>query len=808
MSKITPIMKEREKKQNERITLIIGIIGYIYCVLAAMHTSALLRMYPRYTFSQALSEGLVNVFIKPLEIFPIDAGSTINILLVSFMIVMFILMSVATAKMKKHDNPDTVKGDAHFMTEQELADYDVRRADPVGKPGHDGAYNAILSQDIRLSMDGFASRRNINTLVIGGSGAGKSRFYVTPNLLQFNANYVFTDPSGELLDDNGKALEDAGYKVVVFNITDVYHGNRYNPFHYIHEEKDVFTLVNTLIANTTPPEKHAGDPFWENSEKLLLNALILYQWHVLPPEGQNFATTVKLINEASVDENDASAQSPLDILFEDLRKEDPENLAVQQYDTFKLGAGKTLKSILISVGVRLNPFKLSDMQYLTSEDEMDFEHFADQKTALFIIIPTADKTFNFIVSLLYSQLFMTLYNYVETRAKFGYGLYLNDNSAFKVFQAYEPEESKEAEKKANAYLARIRHGLTIRYNKKKKLYCLYTNKKELVAWRGDKKDAIALRRDLMTRAKVKQCPRKCPNDVRMMLDEFANIGQIPEFSEKLATIRKYRISCAIILQSKAQLKKMYKDDEGTIIGNCDSLLFLGTQDTDTLEWLSKLLGKKTTTVANMSWSSGHNGGGSQSFNKDSIDLMSIDQLAMMDDSNCIVRIRGERPYLGPKYELTKHPNYPKAHATSGQFYIPLSPGAANRRHGRLSERLAEKREAAANAKLPGEEEKEKAKKAQQPRKPVPESPKEREMRKAANRADKQKSMNAKKSLNDIRNRKADAARSEEEQASQTIAAFGFSTTNPSDEDIKETVGTVLNLNVFPNDTQFDYVATD
>lgn len=803
MAKMTPIMKERMEKQQRKVYLTVGVIAYIYCILVALHTKAQMNLHPRYSVLDAMSQAMLTVFTHPLEIFPLDVKSTLNILLISFMILMLFIMMIATSKMKKHDNPDTVKGDAHFMTEEELAAYDVRRADPVGKPGHDGAYNAILSQDVRISMDGRACRRNTNTLVIGGSGAGKSRFYVTPNLLQFNANYVFTDPSGELLDDNGKALENAGYKVVVFNITDVYHGNRYNPFNYIHEEKDVFTLVNTLIANTTPPEKHAGDPFWENSEKLLLNALILYQWHVMPPEGQNFSTTVKLINEASVDENDASAQSPLDILFEDLRKEDPENLAVQQYDTFKLGAGKTLKSILISVGVRLNPFKLSDMQYLTSKDEMDFEHFADQKTALFIIIPTADKTFNFIVSLLYSQLFMTLYNYVETRVKFGYGLYLNDHSAFKVFQADSPAESPNAQKKAEAYAKRIRSGLVVKYNKTKKLYCLYTKKNELVAWRGSKSEVLALKKNLMTNVKVQQCPRMCPNDVRMMLDEFANIGQIPEFSEKLATIRKYRISCAIILQSKAQLKKMYKDDEGTIIGNCDSLLFLGTQDTDTLEWLSKLLGKRTTTVANTSWSSGK-GGGSESFNKDSLDLMSIDQLAMMDDSNCIVRIRGERPYLGAKYEVTKHPNYPAAHATSGTFYIPLSAGAKDRRNGRLSERLAAAKAAAANTPLPGEEEKEETPPA--PHDPVPETERERDVRKAQNAAAKEKAANAKRAAQELREKKAQAARPEEETANQVMGAFGI-TPADTDKDVKSKVSEVLNLTAFPNDTQLDFVAT-
>lgn len=667
---------EKEKRKKIRTGIYKKLL---YAVLPAalvtyLRASTLLRTYPRLGFS-----GLVDGF------FSLPLSAFLNLRLSDFVMFALIVFAVwllwwdhqTEREMRKHDNPDTVNGEAHLMTLEELQDYQKNMCDPIGKPEYDGKNNMILSKDIRLAIDGFRTRRNCNVLTIGGSGAGKSRFFAAPNILQFNTNFVITDPSGELRNDYAKALENAGYEILTLDITDVYRSNRYNPFHYIKEEKDVFILVNTLIKNTTPPKSSSGDPIWENGEKLILEALILYLWHTADESEQTFENVVKMINMAEIDENDATAQSPLDVLFAKLAEQDPENLAVEQYKTFKIAAGKTMKSFLISVGTRMEKFKLSDICYLTGTDDFHFENFADGKKALFIIIPTADTTFNFIVSMLYSQLFTTLYYYVETRAEYGYCAKLGQHNIVKVIQAESRKDSKRAKKEITAFRNEVRAGLKKEWNDQKKYFEIRTEKtNQLVAWRGTAEAADRLMEKLPD-MKIEKCARRCPYHVRFILDEFANIGQIPNFSEKLATIRKYEISCAIIIQALSQLKKLYEDDWNSITANCDTKLFLGCDDTETIEWLLKMLGKKTTTVEQTSYQG--NGNGSTSYNKSSLEILTIDQISMMQDDECLVRIRGKRPYYGKKYELTEHPNYAYAHSLSGEYEIPLSDEAREKR---------------------------------------------------------------------------------------------------------------------------------
>ena len=680
----TAIEKERAKKSTTKIYIILGSIFYVYLLLTYLHASAIMRVNPRTGFAEAFNTGMTNVFIHPLEIFPIGGMTILYSVLFTMVIGTVLVMLGAEKALKKHDNPDTVNGEAHLMNQDELEKYNLKYAAPLGKPEINGENNMIISKDIRLAIDNRGTKRNCNILVIGGSGAGKSRFFAAPNILQYNSNFVITDPSGEMLRDYGKALEDVGYNVKVFNLTDVYRSNRYNPFHYIKEEKDVFTLVNTLIKNTTPSEGKAGDPFWEKSENLLLTALILYLWHTEPEENQTFANVVKMLTLAQIDENDATSVSDLDRLFEDLEKKDTNRiaeLAVRQYKKFKMGAGKTLKSILISVGVRLQTFELSDMQYLTATDDFEFERFGDTKQALFVIIPTADTTFNFIVSLLYSQLFSSLYTYAETEAEFGWKASLGFANNVRVEHAKNKAESAEAKKKLEAFVAEIKKGVVVKSDKEKKLYKVYTKEtNELIGWRGNKTELEKFKAQLQN-IKIEACEAKCPIHVRLILDEFANIGQIPDFNEKLATMRKYEISCSIILQALSQLKDIYKDKWNTIVANCDTKLFLGCDDSETIEWMLKMLGKRTTTVQNTSWQV--NGGGSTSLNKSSIEIMTIDQITMMQDDECLVRIRGVRPYYGKKYELTNHPNYKYAHAKGGQFVIPISDAVEKRKRGPL-----------------------------------------------------------------------------------------------------------------------------
>lgn len=682
-----PISKARQKKKQMMIYIIIGAIAYIYAVLVYGHTCAIMFEDKRLSIGDAINLAMTDVFTNPTHIL-LGGDYFIFLFLGSFTLAYFIFMKVMDKSLRKHDNPDTVNGEAHFMDENELKEFNKAKNEPFGKPESDGKGNMILTKDLKMSLDGYKTRRNCNVLAIGGSGAGKTRYFVGPNILQANCNYIVTDPSGELLSDYGKFLEDRGYDVKVFNLTDVYKSNHYNPFEYIRSEKDVFTLVETFIRNTTPDGKNGGDPFWENSEKLLLTALILYLWHTAPKKDQTFSKVVQLVSMANIDENgDSSESSPLDILFEDLEREDPQNLAVAQYKKFKLGAGKTLKSILISVGVRMQSFDLSDIKYLTNTDDFELDSFGDTKRAIFVIIPTADKTFNFLVSMFYSQIFATLYSYCENNAQYGWRVD-HGSDTLKVFHAQSAEDSPNAKAAAEDFVKRINDGCYIKYNKQKRLYDIFTKKgKELVTWRGTKNSAINCVNSLKN-LKVTPYGKKSPSPLRyhtrFLLDEFANIGQIPTFNEKLATVRKYSISCSIILQALSQIKALYKDDYNTIVANCDSALFLGSADMETIKWIIEKFGKKTTTVQNTSWSAKTSG--STSYNKSSIELMTADQIQMMDDSEAVALIRGEHPYYGKKYDLLAHPNFKESDAKAGTFIIPITGDVEFKPTGRFSER--------------------------------------------------------------------------------------------------------------------------
>lgn len=522
---VQTIDKEKRKKKQRKIMIILIAVVYIYGLMVFFHTCSILRENKRISTSAAIDAAMVNVFTHPGDMFPIDTTKLLYVFIASVLGGSLAFMFIITKSLKKHDNPDTVNGEAHLMNHDELQAYNLKFAAPLGKPEINGYNNMIISRDIRLAIDNKGTRRNCNILVIGGSGAGKSRFFASPNILQYNANFIITDPSGEMLRDYGKALEDNGYAVKVFNLTDVYRSNRYNPFHYIREEKDVFILVNTLIKNTTPEGKGAGDPFWENSEKLLITALILYIWHVFPKEKQSFDQFMHLLSMAEVDENDPNQTSPLDILFEDLKSDDPENLAVKQYDKFKMAAGKTLKSILISVSVRLQSFSLSDIIYLTSEDDFELEKFSDTKQALFVIIPTADTTFNFLVSLLYCQVFSSQYDYAERNARYGWQATVNDRNGpfnIRVEHAKDEEDSANAKKKLEAFVKEIKKGTKIKYDKEKSLYKVFTKStNELVGWRGTKEEVKKFAESLKD-IRMSRCESRCPNHIRLILDEFAN----------------------------------------------------------------------------------------------------------------------------------------------------------------------------------------------------------------------------------------------------------------------------------------------
>ena len=431
--------------------------------------------------------------------------------------------------------------------------------------------NIILTKTERLMMSNRPpdpkNARNKNVLVVGGSGSGKTRFWLKPNLLQCHSSYVVTDPKGTIVLECGQAMLKNGYKVKVLNTINFKKSMHYNPFAYVHSEKDILKLVTTLMTNTKG-EGSGGDPFWEKSERLLLTALIAYLHYEAPVEEQNFATLLEMLNTMQVLEDDEEYQNPVDLLFEELAQKKPNSFAGRQYKLYKLAAGKTAKSILISCGARLAPFDIQELRDLTMYDELQLDTLGDKKTALFLIMSDTDSTFNFLISMVYTQLF--------------------------------------------------------------NLLC-------------DKADDVY--------------GGKLPIHVRCLIDECANIGQIPNLEKLVATIRSREISACLVLQARSQLKAIYKDNADTIVGNMDSQIFLGGSEPTTLKDLSEMLGKETIDAFNTSDTRGNNPSYGTTFQKMGHELLSRDELAVLDGGKCILQLRGVRPFLSDKYDLTQHPNY-------------------------------------------------------------------------------------------------------------------------------------------------------
>ena len=434
--------------------------------------------------------------------------------------------------------------------------------------------NIILTETERLTMNSRPKApqyaRNKNVIVIGGSGSGKTRFYVKPNLMQMtdHVSYVVTDPKGTIIVECGKMLVNGGYRIKVLNTINFKKSMHYNPFHYIRSEKDILKLVNTIIANTKGEGEKSTEDFWIKAERLLYSALIGYIWYEAPEEEQNFSTLLEFINASETREDDEEFKNAVDELFEELEAENPEHFAVRQYRKYKLAAGKTAKSILISCGARLAPFDIQELREIMSYDEMELDMIGDQKTAMFVIISDTDDTFNFVVAIMYTQLFNLLCDKADDE-----------------------------------------HG------------------------------------------------GRLPYHVRLLLDEFSNIGQIPKIDKLIATIRSREISASIILQSQSQLKTIYKDAAETITGNCDTVLFLGGKESSTLKEISETLGKETIDLYNTSDTRGTSQSYGLNYQKTGKELMSRDELAVMDGNKCILQLRGVRPFFSNKYDITKHKRY-------------------------------------------------------------------------------------------------------------------------------------------------------
>ena len=534
-------------------------IPYVFIALFATKLGQAWRLAPGTDFSGKalhLMEGFAAAFSSLVPSFhPID-------LCVGAAAALLIRLAVyVKGKNAKKFRKNLEYGSARWGKPEDIAPY----VDPKFEN------NVILTQTERLMMSNRPkdpkTARNKNVLVVGGSGSGKTRFFIKPNLMQLHSSYVVTDPKGSIAVECGKLMLRNGYKVKIFNSINFKKSHHYNPFAYIHSEKDILKLVTTLIANTKGDGK-SGDDFWQKAETLLYTALIGYIHYEAPEEEQNFATLIEFINAMEVREDDETFENNVDLAFKELASREPNHFAVRQYKKYKLAAGKTAKSINISCGARLAPFDIQELREITMYDELELDTLGDRKTALFLIMSDTDSTFNFLISMIYSQLFNLL-----------------------------------CEKADDVYGGRL------------------------------------------------------PVHVRCLIDECANIGQIPNLEKLMATIRSREISACLVLQAQSQLKALYKDNADTIIGNCDSSIFLGGKEPGTLKELNQALGKETIDTFNTGESRGREVSHSLNYQKLGKDLATIDELAVMDGGKCILQLRGVRPFLSDKYDITKHPNY-------------------------------------------------------------------------------------------------------------------------------------------------------
>ena len=534
-------------------------IPYVFIALFATKLGQAWRLAPGMDFSGKalhLMEGFAAAFRSALPSFhPIDLCVGVAAALLIRLIV------YVKGKNAKKFRKNLEYGSARWGRPEDIAPY----VDPKFEN------NVILTQTERLMMSNRPkdpkTARNKNVLVVGGSGSGKTRFFIKPNLMQLHSSYVVTDPKGSIAVECGKLMLRNGYKVKIFNSINFKKSHHYNPFAYIHSEKDILKLVTTLIANTKGDGK-SGDDFWQKAETLLYTALIGYIHYEAPEEEQNFATLIEFINAMEVREDDETFENNVDLAFKELASREPNHFAVRQYKKYKLAAGKTAKSINISCGARLAPFDIQELREITMYDELELDTLGDRKTALFLIMSDTDSTFNFLISMIYSQLFNLL-----------------------------------CEKADDVYGGRL------------------------------------------------------PIHVRCLIDECANIGQIPNLEKLMATIRSREISACLVLQAQSQLKALYKDNADTIIGNCDSSIFLGGKEPGTLKELNQALGKETIDTFNTGESRGREVSHSLNYQKLGKDLATIDELAVLDGGKCILQLRGVRPFLSDKYDITKHPNY-------------------------------------------------------------------------------------------------------------------------------------------------------
>ncbi len=645
----------QDKKKQYRLQnfIVFGLLIFAVLEYFALHMGYVQQERGQnfFTVMELAAEHIVK---EPLIFMPFTSYTGMYSLF--FLAMLFICLLYFWIQQTMRDHDKDASGSAHWNADMKA--FNKRFNTPFGDGKDTSGYdNMILAKDLYLSMNGSATRRNAHQAVFGGSGAGKSYSLIKPNALQMNCSYIFTDPKGELLEELAHPLEENGYEIKVFNISKMHRSMTYNPFAYIRDENGVRSMVKCIIDNTRGTDQNTGDPIWEDSMTALLQAIVFYMIEELPERERNFSNVMKMLRLAQVDENNANSKSSFDLLFEALEEKNPTSMAVMSYKTFRIGSGKTLKSILITTMTRLDVFNMSAVANLTNTDSLHLEELGTKRQALFIIIPAADKTYNFLAATLYTQLFETLYNQVENECPLSYFLQ-KDNDTYLWGKSKDEVEEK----------AKCIQDSVIEENKDSGRFEVWDRDHSILVSSFTTEKAA---RWFQAHAggKVKKGKRSLPYDVRFMLDEFANIGRIPGFVEKLSTMRSYRLSCTIILQNLAQLKKMYQDDMGTIIGNCDTFIFLGSQEKDMIEYIEGFLGKTTKRQQSTSVNHGR-GGGSESFQFTSASLLAFNEIREMDDNDCIIFLRGQKPFFKKKFDFKQHPRYSQTgHANDDYKYV-------------------------------------------------------------------------------------------------------------------------------------------
>lgn len=649
--------------RGRREIIIAGTIAYVIVMYIVIQVEAAKASYLN-SSGYFIGELLYYMNHHPFSLPPFNRSMLTAFLVTSLLYGLLIVMVLTEQHLRKHADDKTAVAPAQWMTEDDLEEYNATHKDP------DFFKNMIISNELYMSIDPSHNPLPLNMLCIAGTGKGKSFRVVGPNLLQANASYIVTDPSGDLYSQYGTFLEYMGYKVKCLNLNHMDQSNHYNPFNYIHSDKDIVSFANALVVNTNDPNSKGGEKFWDDCTVNLYCAFIAYLYHYGEKESQNMTMVMQMIRDAQVKEDDETYTSPVDRLFDNIPNKE-KDFAYTQYQNFKIGAGKTLKSILISAAARIRVFDLDDVQAMTSSDDIDLDSVPDEKTAIFVIIPTMDRTFNFIAALCYTQMFRLLYDYSENMAQYGQYLKDADGNMVKVFRARNVEDAKKGEvrRRAEAYLKEKVMTATVQLDsslelvdpdkRKQEIYNIVAADGTKIGFRGSRElaeKALAAMKggSIEPTNKLSNSGRRCPFHVSFLLDEFANTGKIPDFLPLISTVRKYQLSLLIILQSSTQIKDMYPKDWSTITANCDTISYLGGgADLDTQkQWLEELLGKETRIVQSSSFSGK---GGSSSYQKQAVALYSATEMRTMEAGDCIVIISGEPSYIGPMYDTPHHP---------------------------------------------------------------------------------------------------------------------------------------------------------